>query len=209
MKNVTVFYEATPNPQSMKFIVASDQAMTSQTANFTTAGEALRSPLANKIFGFPWAAGVMIGPNFVTISKQEWVDWDILADPLSELIKEHLQREEPIFYVSTADDLDASKGFSLGRGTDGAASGSDASGDVDPNASPVVQQIQIILRDEIRPAVAMDGGDIVFAKYENGRVHLHMRGACAGCPSSMYTLKEGIETRLKSAIPEIIEVVAV
>jgi len=185
MNDISVFYEATPNPQSMKFIVTSQIA--SDTAHFNSAGEAARSPLAQKILGFPWAAGVMIGPAFVTITKQDWVDWDIIADPLSELIKEHLQRGEVV----------------LAPPVDGVAD-EDSRED-----SPIVLQIKRILREEIRPAVAMDGGDISFHKYEDGRVYLNMQGACAGCPSSSYTLKEGIETRLKESIPEVQEVVQV
>jgi Fe-S cluster biogenesis protein NfuA len=182
MNDLQVFYEATPNPQSLKFLVTAQVA--SEAVNFTAAAEAARSPLARKIFGFPWAAGVYIGPNFVTVTKQDWVDWDILAEPLSELIKEHLERGEPVLLASVEPEEDVS------------------------NDSPIVRQIKEILRQEIRPAVAMDGGDIIFEKYENGRLYLHMQGACSGCPSSAYTLKEGIETRMREAIPEIQEVVA-
>ncbi|MBX3022625.1 MAG: NifU family protein [Bdellovibrionales bacterium] len=185
--DIAVFYEATPNPHSMKFVIT--KVIADQPVNFANTTEAIRSPLALKIFGFPWAAGVYIGANFVTITKQEWVDWDILADPLSELIKEHLLRGEPVLLAGvepvTTDEED------------------------DSDDSPIVRQIKQILRDEIRPAVAMDGGDITFDRYEDGRVYLHMQGACAGCPSSTYTLKEGIETRMKELIPEIQEVVSV
>lgn len=187
MQEYSVFYEATPNPQSMKFIVTA--MIANESVNFATASEAARSPLAQKIMGFPWAGGVFIGPHFVTVTKQDWVDWDIIAEPLSELIKEHLQRGEPVLLPATGEQA------------------AEASAD-DPSDSPVVRQIKQILRDEIRPAVSMDGGDIVFHKYEDGRVYLHMQGACSGCPSSAYTLKEGIETRLREAIPEIIEVVS-
>ncbi|MGZ3723811.1 MAG: NifU N-terminal domain-containing protein, partial [Bdellovibrionales bacterium] len=94
MAEYSVFYEATPNPQSMKFMVTAN--ISTESINFSSAAEAGRSPLAKKIFGFPWAAGVFIGPNFVTVTKQEWVDWEILAEPLSGLIKEHLERGEPV-----------------------------------------------------------------------------------------------------------------
>lgn len=189
MAEISVFYEATPNPQSMKFVVTS--VISEQSMNFTNAQETQRSPLAAKLFGFPWAAGVFIGPNFVTVTKQAWVEWEILADPLADLIKEHLVSGQPVFVeaeggaAETTEDVD------------------------DPNDPPVIRQIKQILRDEIRPAVAMDGGDISFEGYEDGRVYLHMKGACSGCPSSMYTLKEGIEVRLKDRIPEIQEVISV
>jgi Fe-S cluster biogenesis protein NfuA len=184
MSEYQVFYEATPNPQSLKFVVTA--AIAEESVNFTNAQETGRSPLARKIFGFPWAAGVFIGPNFVTVTKQEWVDWDVLADPLADLIKEHLERGEGVLIA-----------------------GMDAKEDEDSaHDSPTVRHIKQILREEIRPAVAMDGGDIVFDRYEDGRVYLHMQGSCSGCPSSTYTLKEGIETRLREAIPEIQEVIA-
>ena len=182
MAEFEVFYEATPNPNSMKFVAGVNIAK--ESVHFASAAECLRSPLAKKIFGFPWAAGVYIGPNFVTVTKQDWVDWDVLADPLAGLIKEHLERGEPVLLNPLVE--------------------SD-----DENDSPTVRLIKQILRDEIRPAVAMDGGDIVFQKFEEGRVYLHMQGACSGCPSSALTLKEGIETRLKQAVPEIQEVVSV
>jgi Fe-S cluster biogenesis protein NfuA len=195
MSEIAVFSEATPNPQSLKFLV-SGRGLSPETVNFTSAQEAARSPLAAKIFGFPWAAGVFLGPDFVTITKQEWVDWDILAEPLCELIKEHLTRGEPVLWPADPSAAGANSASPDGGTADSA------------DDSPVVRHIKQILRDEIRPAVAMDGGDITFHKYEQGRLFLHMHGACSGCPSSSYTLKEGIETRLKEVIPELIEVVA-
>jgi Fe-S cluster biogenesis protein NfuA len=182
MPEFTIFYEATPNPQSMKFNVAA--MIADESMNFTSANDCARSPLARKIFGFPWAAGVFVGPNFITVTKQEWVDWDVLAEPLSGLIKEHLERGEPVLLKAVTEEEDTS------------------------NDTDTVRLIKQILREEIRPAVAMDGGDIVFQKFENGRVYLHMQGACAGCPSSAMTLKEGIETRLKAAVPDVVEVVS-
>lgn len=181
MAEIDVFYEATPNPQSMKFMVS--KTIAEESVHFATAQECGRSPLAKKIFSFPWAKEVYIGTKFITVTKQEWVSWDVLADPLAGMIKEHLERGEGVLLNPVAE-------------TDGEFD------------SPTVRQIKQILRDEIRPAVAMDGGDIVFQKFEEGRVFLHMQGACSGCPSSAMTLKDGIETRLKEAIPEVTEVVS-
>lgn len=189
MTEYQVFYEATPNPQSLKFVVTAN--ISSESVNFTSAAETARSPLAKKIFGFPWAAGVFIGINFVTVTKQDWVDWDVLAEPLSGLIKEHLERGEGVLFAADA--------AGVGAG----------SNEAHADDSPVVRQIKTILREEIRPAVAMDGGDIVFERFVDGRVYLQMHGACAGCPSSTMTLKEGIESRLKQSIPDVVEVVAV
>ncbi len=185
---VQVFYQATPNPDSLKFTV--DRIIATENVSFKADDKAVRSPLAQKILGFPWAAGVFIGPDFVTVTKQNWVEWEILADPLADLIKEHIADKLPVLLPATE-------------------TASNSNAEADPNDPPVVQQIKKILVEEIKPAVAMDGGDISFSSYENGRVYLSMHGACAGCPSSVMTLKEGIETRLKAAIPEIIEVIAV
>jgi Fe-S cluster biogenesis protein NfuA len=171
----------------MKFIVT--EQISNELVSIADANSAYRSPLAQKLFGFPWMAGVLIGPNFITISKQEWVDWETLADPLSEMIKEHLENGEPIL-------SDASQA-------------SAAEEDFDESDSPEVRMIKTVLNREIRPAVAMDGGDIVFDRYEDQILYVHMQGSCSGCPSSTMTLKQGIEVRLKEVLPEIKEVVAV
>jgi Fe-S cluster biogenesis protein NfuA len=182
MSNLEVYYEATPNPESMKFVVTATIADTS--ANFKTAQESGASPLATKLFGFPWTQEVFIGQNFVTVTKQDWVDWTTLAEPLSQLIKEHLESGAPALITRTETEETS---------TD----------------SKIVKQIKKVLNQEIRPAVAMDGGDIVFHKYEDQVLHLYMQGSCSGCPSSMITLKQGIEVRLQELFPEIKEVVAI
>lgn len=180
-ESLQVWYEATPNPQSMKFLTS--EPISQETLHIEDPLDAERSPLAKKIFGFPWASSILIGPNFVTVSKQDWVDWEVLAEPLSNLIQEHLASGEAVLLEAQTTDED-------------------------DNDSPVVKQIKQILNHEIRPAVAMDGGDIIFHKYEDNVVYLYMQGACSGCPSSTMTLKHGIETRLREAIPEINEVVS-
>ncbi len=154
---------------------------------FPNAQEAQSSPLASKLFGFPWTSSVFIGPDFVTITKQDWVDWDVLAEPLAGLIREHLERGEPVYVERPATE----------------------NNDDNPNDTPVVKQIKKILNAEIRPVVAMDGGDIVFADYQEGILSIRMKGACSGCPSSTATLKQGIEVRMKELIPEIKEVISV
>ena len=180
-----VFYEATPNPHSMKFYVT--EKITDETACFEDPTKAARSPLAEKIFGFPWAQAVLIGPNFVTITKQSWVDWTVLAEPLANLLAEHLNNDEGIFLPEPEW----------------------AEPELSFDESPVVQKIKEILNSEIRPAVAMDGGDIAFHSYKDNRLYLHMKGACSGCPSAMHTLKNGVEERLKQDIPDLIEVISV
>jgi Fe-S cluster biogenesis protein NfuA len=150
-----------------------------------TSQDADRSPLAAKIFGFPWTSSVYVGTDFITVTKQDWVEWDLLAQPLSGLIQEHLNNDEPVVveFVASVED--------------------------DPNDAPIVRNIKSVLNREIRPVVALDGGDIVFHKYQDQTLFVHMKGACAGCPSSQVTLKEGIETRMKELFPEIKEVVSV
>lgn len=181
---VRVHFEPTPNPQSLKFVV--DRAIASDSAEFKQGEPTFRSPLAKKLFGFPWTQGVFIGRDFVTVTKQEWVDWETLAEPLSGLIAEHIERGETVLTEAEA-----------------------SATDTDSQDTPTVQTIKRILNEEIRPAVAMDGGDVAFDRYEDNVVYLFMKGSCAGCPSSTYTLKEGIATRLRNAIPEIKDVVGI
>ena len=178
--------EMTPNPQTLRFVT--NQTLTEQPADFKTVAETVTAPLARKLFGFPWTQGVYIGRDFVAVTKQDWVDWETLAEPLAGLIQEHLERGEVIMQPRVTN-------------TDAASSAVDGESDD-------VRTIKSILDREIRPAVALDGGDIVFHKFEDGIVYLFMQGACSGCPSSTMTLKVGIEARLKEMVPSIREVVS-
>lgn len=180
-----VFYEATPNPQAMRFIVTSSP-IADRTQDFSAGGNHSLSPLAQKLFGFPWCAGVLISPQSITITKEDWVDWETLADPLAQIIQEHIESGEKTLLAPHPE----SKNKAI-RSDD-----------------PVSLQISEIIENEIRPAVGMDGGDIIFESFKEGVVYLHMVGACAGCPSSTFTLKQGIETRIKELVPEVKEVVA-
>lgn len=189
-----ITFEATPNPQSLKFLAAKPIAEGS--AEFRSAQEAqLRSPLARKIFGFPWTDAVFVGRDFVTVTKQDWVDWETLAEPLADLIAEHLERGEPVLLAERA------TASATATASTRAAGSAEATGEV--------ATILDILETEIRPAVALDGGDVEFERFEDGVVYLRMQGACSGCPSSAMTLKQGIEVRLRNAVPAIREVVAV
>ncbi|MEN0058626.1 MAG: NifU family protein [Bdellovibrio sp.] len=184
MMQPQVTFEPTPNPATMKFLL--HRSLLQDGFDCPNAQEAERSPLAAKIFGFPWTSSVYIGTDFITVTKQDWVDWELLAQPLSGLIQEHLDRNEPVLIQwEEAQDEDAL------------------------HDSPLVRNIKSVLNREIRPVVALDGGDIVYNKFENGVLFLHMKGACAGCPSSRVTLKEGVEVRMKELFPEIQEVVSI
>lgn len=183
---IEVRIEQTPNPATLKFQF--NRAIAPKTADFTNAQATEGSPLAAKLFGFPWTSAVFIGPDFVTVTKQDWVDWEVLAEPLSGLIKEHLQDGLPVLIEI------------LDQGS---------SDDILESDSEMVRQIKKALARDIRPVVALDGGDIVFANYDNNVLAIKMKGACAGCPSSQATLKEGIEVRMKELFPEIKAVIAV
>lgn len=183
---IRVNIEPTPNPATMTFRFS--EKLLENSTEFLTPAAAEQSPLAIKIFGFPWTSAVFLGPDFVSVTKQDWVDWDILSEPLAGLIQEHLDRGEPLVSEFTA-----------------AAS---SEGDILETDSDMVRQIKRTLDREIRPIVAMDGGDVRFGKFEDGVLHLEMKGACSGCPSSQATLKDGIEGRMKEIFPDIKEVVA-
>lgn len=181
---VYVSLEFTPNPNTLKYSV-NRQLLAKGAVNVLKKEEAeKRSPLALKLFGVPGIQAVMIGKDFVTVTKAEEGDWDVVHKSSSQIIEEHLTRNETV-----VNDLgeEAQKG-----------------GDTD-----IENKIREILDNEIRPAVAMDGGDITFEKFEAGVVYVYLQGSCSGCPSSTATLKMGIENRLKQEIPEILEVVAV
>ena len=184
---LTVSVEMTPNPHSVKFTL--NRPITEEIWETSEMAKADRSPLAQKILGFPWALKVFIGSNFITINKENWVEWEVLTEPLSQMIREHIESGQAVLLPAAPD----AKKEVAEKSTD----------------SPIVQKIKQILTNEIQPAVAMDGGFIAFAGYENGTVFLKMQGACAGCPSSSVTLKQGIETHLKNQISEVEQVVSI
>ncbi len=175
--------ERTPNPNSIKWVLGAPLTEPGVSANFTEPVDASVSPLAARLFGVRGIRGVFFAANFVTVSKDDAVEWQDIAQELVDAIKAHIDSGDP----------------ATGPGYAQETSGS---------AGEVEERIRAIIDAEIRPAVAMDGGDIVFAAYREGRVELYLQGSCAGCPSSTATLKFGIEARLREEIPEITEVVA-
>ena len=182
---VYVSLEFTPNPNTLKYSV-NRQLVDKGAMNFLKSEEAEgRSPLAVLLFNVPGVAGVMLGRDFVTVTKSEDGDWDLVHKGASGTIERYLSTGEPV--VIQTDTPSAHKG----------------------GESEIENKIREILDQEIRPAVAMDGGDITFEKFENGVVYLYLQGSCSGCPSSTATLKVGIETRLREAIPEVQEVVSI
>lgn len=181
---IQVMYEKTINPQSLKFLI--NKSICNETLDIQNKDQAKRSPLATKILGFPWAKGVFLGKNFITITKESWLEWDIVCEPLADLIKDHLEQGAEVLIPKSTKNNSNSKSLK--------------------KDSVQVQKIKEVLEKDIQAAVAMDGGHIEFVSYKNKIVYLKLQGACAGCPSSSVTLKQGIEARLKQVLPEIIEV---
>lgn len=179
--------EQTPNPATLKFLPGCT-VMPSGTANFPDRRAAARSPLAERLFDLPEVAGVFLGSDFITVTKEGESDWHQLKPAVLAAIMEHFTAGRPVI-AAGADEPKASE--------DGA------------EENEVVAQIKELLETRVRPAVAMDGGDIIFHDFEDGVVYLHMQGSCSGCPSSTATLKAGIENMLRHYIPEVVEVRAV
>jgi Fe-S cluster biogenesis protein NfuA len=176
--------EGTPNPATLKFLPG-QPVLASGTADFPSATAAEASPLARRIFATGDVTGVFLGSDFVTVTKAESAEWSYIKPAILGAIMEHYQSGEPVI------------------GADARAA-EHASHD-GPDAE-IVNQIKELLDTRVRPAVAQDGGDIVFHGFDRGVVYLHMQGACAGCPSSTMTLKNGIENMLRHFIPEVTEV---
>ncbi len=177
--------EATPNPATLKFLPGR-AVMAEGTREFVSVGEAAVSPLARALFAVDGVSGVFFGPDFITITKASG-DWAHLKPALLGAITDHYAAGQALF-----DD-----------GAEAAATGHAA---YDGEDEEVVAQIKELLDTRVRPAVAQDGGDILFHGFKDGVVYLHMRGACAGCPSSTMTLKMGIENMLRHYVPEVEEV---
>ena len=176
--------EPTPNPATLKFIPG-QAVMPTGTADFPNIDAAVSSPLATRIFAVDGVTGVFFGPDFVTVTKADTMEWDHLKPSLLGAIMEHYQSGAPVI-----EGEDTSGGHAEHDGED----------------AEIVGQIKELLDTRVRPAVAQDGGDITFHGFERGVVYLHMQGACAGCPSSTITLKMGIENLLRHYIPEVTEV---
>ncbi|MEM1420981.1 MAG: NifU family protein [Pseudomonadota bacterium] len=178
--------EATPNPATLKFLPG-QVVMGSGSAEFGDAGEAEKSPLAQRLFSVGGVQNVFLGPDFISVTKVEEVEWPHIKPAVLGAVMEHYQSGQPVIEHDSAQET----------GGHAAHDGPDAA---------IVQQIKELLDTRVRPAVAQDGGDITFHGFEQGVVYLTMRGACAGCPSSTMTLKMGIENLLKHYIPEVLEV---
>jgi Fe-S cluster biogenesis protein NfuA len=177
--------ESTPNPLTLKFIPGVVVMEHGGTAFYTDAAAAKDSPLAVALFEVPQVRAVFLGSDFVTVTRDASSTWDVLKPALLTTIMEH--------FVAGRNVTNAGKA---------AAEGSE-------NDSEIVKQIRELLDTRVRPAVAQDGGDIIYRGFEEGIVKLELHGSCSGCPSSTATLKNGIENMLKHYIPEVVSVEAV
>ena len=175
--------ESTPNPATLKFLPG-QTVLEMGTADFPSSETAGKSPLAARIFAVAGVTGVFFGTDFVTVTKAEAVDWGHIKPAILGAIIEHYQSGAPVIEGEQA------AAHQAHDGPDG----------------DIVRQIKELLDTRVRPAVAQDGGDITFHGFDRGIVYLHMKGACAGCPSSTLTLKMGIENLLRHYIPEVTEV---
>jgi Fe-S cluster biogenesis protein NfuA len=176
--------EPTPNPATLKFLPG-QTIMAGGTADFDSPEAAARSPLAARLFQIPGVTRVFLGADFVSVSKAEREEWHVLKPSILGALMEHLTAGLPIIEAAGAEAEPAA------------------------DESEIVKEIKELLDTRVRPAVAQDGGDIIYRGFESGVVYLHLQGSCAGCPSSTATLKMGIENLLKHYIPEVEAVEAV
>lgn len=185
---IEVYTEYTPNPESLKFVV-NKMLSPERSADFRTAEEATGHPLAEELFTKNYVQGVFISGNFVTITKNPELEWIEIVPEMRAFLKDYVTEGKPV----------------LGEFKEETAAGSaeDLSG-----LPEIDQKIIGILNQYVKPAVEMDGGNIEFKSFEEGRVTLIMQGSCSGCPSATLTLKQGIEGLLKKMVPEVKEVVA-
>ena len=172
--------EATPNPATLKFLPGRD-VLVGEPRDFRDAEAAVVSPLASALFEVPGVKGVFLGSDFISVTKDE-VDWAHIKPSVLGAIMEHYLSGNPILVEGTGEDTGAAEFY-------------------DEADTETVEVIKELIATRVRPAVAMDGGDITFKGYKEGTVFLHMQGACSGCPSSTATLRNGIENLLRHFVP--------
>jgi len=188
---ISIYTEMTPNPETMKF-VANKLLYPGKSIDFQDETNAAASPLAKELFGFPFIKSVFIASNFVTLTKSaDTEDWQDVIPTVKQFLKDYIEAGQPIVLEDEVAKIKVEHGNEVAADDD-----------------DVVKRIKELLDNYVRPAVEMDGGAIQFKSYEDGKVNLMMQGSCSGCPSSMITLKAGIEGMMKRMIPEVKEVVA-
>lgn len=180
--------ETTPNPNTLKFLPG-QEVLGDKTAFFTDRENAASSPLASALFVLPDIRAVFFGSDFITVTKTEASSWEILKPQILTTVMEHYQSGLPLMGQAAPAGDKKESGISYSA-----------------DEQEIVDQIKELLETRVRPAVAQDGGDIIFHSFKDGIVHLEMHGSCAGCPSSTATLKSGIENMLKHYVPEVLAV---
>ncbi len=183
--------EHTPNPTTRKFLPG-QAVMDGATRDFPDAQSAEASPLAEALFATQMVEGVFFGRDFVSVTAAPGVSWTDLEPIVVEALLDHFVTGAPLFKAASA-----------------AAIQVDADFDENPEDADIIDQIKDLIETRVRPAVAQDGGDIVYKGYRDGHLYLSMHGACQGCPSSSVTLKRGIESLIKHYVPEVESVEAV
>lgn len=183
--------ETTPNPATLKFLPG-EQVMAAGTREFTNEDDAAASPLADALFSLGDVTGVFFGRDFVSVTAGPGVDWGQLKPQVVAMLLDHFVSGAPLFSGPDASGI--------------AVPADDEDFGEDPADADIVAQIKELIETRVRPAVANDGGDIVYRGFREGVVYLTMQGACSGCPSSSATLKQGIEGLLKHYVPEVTEV---
>ncbi|OWQ98787.1 NifU family protein [Sphingopyxis bauzanensis] len=186
--------ESTPNPATLKFLPG-QAVMEAGTRDFASPEEAEASPLASALFSLGDVTGVFFGRDFVSVTAAPGVGWSDLKPDVLGILMDHFLAGVPLFNAASA-------AFAVPP--------EDEAGFADdPADADIIEQIKELIETRVRPAVANDGGDIVYRGFDKGNVYLKMQGACAGCPSSSATLKNGIESLLKHYVPEVTAVHAV
>lgn len=179
-RHVNLYIESNPNPNAMKFVANFMMFNDGESYDFADLNAASASPLASALFEFSFVDRVFFMSNFITITKKDGVAWEEIGNELKSFIKDYLEAEKPFF-----DDADTNTETKK------------------EEESETVTRIKEILDEYVKPAVEQDGGAIIFDSYEEGTVKVLLQGSCSGCPSSILTLKAGIENLLKSMLPEI------
>ena len=186
--------ETTPNPATLKFLPG-EAVMATGTREFRSPEDAAASPLAEALFDLGDVTGVLFGRDFVAVTAAPGVDWSMLKPQVVTMLLDHFSSGAPLFH-----------GADAGAITVPFAADEEALEGDDPADADVVAQIRELIETRVRPAVANDGGDILYRGFREGVVYLQMQGACDGCPSSAATLKSGIESLLRHYVPEVREV---
>ena len=182
-----IYTEITPNPASLKFVVP-QTLLKSGSADFPSRDETEDAPLAYKLFDFKFVDRVFVSNNFITITKIDDFQWEDVIPVVKDFLKSYLSADQPIF---------------AGKWLEQEASSAEVEDD------ELTQKIKSLLESHVRPAVAMDGGDIIYEDFQDGILRLRLQGSCSGCPSSTLTLKAGIEGLMTRMVPEVKSVEAV